>query len=405
MLKKILNTLFVIFIYRLCLQISSPGIDFSMLESDETSGSKFNLLKFLSKISGATQGSIMYLGISPYIMTSIVTQLSFLFFENLKNYKQNNPVLTNQITRILSLFFALFQLWIGGRIHLPFESTIDQCNFIISIMTGSMMAMWFSEKISEQKLGNGTSILIYTIIIASIPQIFLNLFNKVDTGIITMPSAIIEIIFFIICLIAVIFVELSIRKIFVIHSSQSNRDSKDNFIPIKINPSGILPIIFTKMFLGGIVAYFINFVSKYFEQVSILSYYLSPNQIYYVLLEISILSFMTYSFTSVIFEGKVIASNLQKQNTYIRGIKPGKNTENYLNFVVNNINIISIIYISTVVILLPFFLIPNLMHDSIFQGTSMLILVSVVVDVISHVQHNQIDVKYHKIKQKIKFVH
>ena len=397
MISKILHTILIIFIYRLCLQIPAPGIP---LDMEETS-SKLSLLGFLTKISGTKTGSIFYLGIAPYIMTSILVQLSFLTVESLKKYKEQNPMMINQMTRILSIFSAFIQL----RLMNPnFESDIDKYIYFLSIVTGSIIAMWLSEKISEQKIGNGTSIIIFSITVALIPQNFLSLFNKLETGIISSPTVIIEIVLFICCLIIVIFAESAVRKIYVLHSSQQNKYSQDNFIPLKLNPSGILPIIFTKMFVNIIISSVIAYISQTFSVLSFLPYYFSPNQPYYIILEIIVLAFMTYKFTSVIFEGKVIAENLQKQNTYIRGIKPGKNTENYFNLVINNINIVSIIYISAIVLLFPSLFINNLMNETAFQGISMLIMVSVVIDTFSHIQNNQMNIKYNSVKQKIKFI-
>lgn len=397
MISKILHTILIIFIYRLCLQIPAPGIP---LDMEETS-SKLSLLGFLTKISGTKTGSIFYLGIAPYIMTSILVQLFFLTVESLKKYKEQNPMMINQMTRILSIFSAFIQL----RLMNPnFESDIDKYIYFLSIVTGSIIAMWLSEKISEQKIGNGTSIIIFSITVALIPQNFLSLFNKLETGIISSPTVIIEIVLFICCLIIVIFAESAVRKIYVLHSSQQNKYSQDNFIPLKLNPSGILPIIFTKMFVNIIISSVIAYISQTFSVLSFLPYYFSPNQPYYIILEIIVLAFMTYKFTSVIFEGKVIAENLQKQNTYIRGIKPGKNTENYFNLVINNINIVSIIYISAIVLLFPSLFINNLMNETAFQGISMLIMVSVVIDTFSHIQNNQMNIKYNSVKQKIKFI-
>lgn len=403
MISKILHTILIIFIYRLCLQIPAPGAPDNIITDMPETSSKLSLLGFLSKISGAKTGSIFVLGISPYIMTSILVQLIFLTFDSLKKYKEQNPMMINQITRILSIFFAFIQLRYMNT-SWPFESDIDKYIFVLSIVTGSIIAMWLSEKISEQKIGNGTSIIIFSITVALIPQNFLSLFNKLETGIISSPTVIIEIASFICVLIIVIFAESAVRKIYVLHSSQQNKYSQDNFIPLKLNPSGILPIIFTKMFVTVIISSFIAYISETFSVLSFLPYYLSPNQPYYIIFEIIVLTYMTYAFTSVIFEGKVIAENLQKQNTYIRGIKPGKNTENYFNLVINNINIVSIIYISTIVILLPSLLINNLMNETAFQGISMLIMVSVVIDTFSHIQNNQMNIKYNSVKQKIKFI-
>lgn len=404
MISKILHTILIIFIYRLCLQIPAPGAPDNIITDMPETSSKLSLLGFLSKISGAKTGSIFYLGISPYIMTSILVQLIFLTFDSLKKYKEQNPMMINQMTRILSIFVAFSQLRYVMITSLPFESDIDKYILVLSIVTGSIIAMWLSEKISEQKIGNGTSIIIFSITVALIPQNFLSLFNKLETGIISSPTVIIEIASFICVLIIVIFAESAVRKIYVLHSSQQNKYSQDNFIPLKLNPSGILPIIFTKMFVGIFISSFIVYISETFSVLSFLPYYLSPNQPYYIILEIIVLAYMTYAFTSVIFEGKVIAENLQKQNTYIRGIKPGKNTENYFNLVINNINIVSIIYISTIVILLPSLLINNLMNETAFQGISMLIMVSVVIDTFSHIQNNQMNIKYNSVKQKIKFI-
>ncbi len=403
MISKILHTILIIFIYRLCLQIPAPGAPDNIITDMPETSSKLSLLGFLSKISGAKTGSIFVLGISPYIMTSILVQLIFLTFDSLKKYKEQNPMMINQMTRILSIFFAFIQLRYMNT-SWPFESDIDKYIFVLSIVTGSIIAMWLSEKISEQKIGNGTSIIIFSITVALIPQNFLSLFNKLETGIISSPTVIIEIASFICVLIIVIFAESAVRKIYVLHSSQQNKYSQDNFIPLKLNPSGILPIIFTKMFVTVIISSFIAYISETFSVLSFLPYYLSPNQPYYIIFEIIVLTYMTYAFTSVIFEGKVIAENLQKQNTYIRGIKPGKNTENYFNLVINNINIVSIIYISTIVILLPSLLINNLMNETAFQGISMLIMVSVVIDTFSHIQNNQMNIKYNSVKQKIKFI-
>ncbi len=399
MLTKIFTTIFVIFFYRICLQIPTAGVDYNLLiNHQKTSDSLFG---FITNLTGSEAISIFSLGISPYIFTSILSQLLFLSFDSLKKYKEQHSFLINQLTRLASLIVSF---WFAKNILYYTESEIDKYTAIISIVCGSTIAMWMSEKISEQKLGNGTSIIIFSTIVGRLPLVFGSLYNKVETGIIPSYTAILEICYFILCIIFVIYCESAIKRIYVMHSSQQNQMSKENFIPIKLNPAGILPIIFTQMLFAKGILPVIHYLSSNISYLESLAFYISPGKIYYMLIEILLLAYITYTFSSVIFEGKVIAENLQKQNTYIKGIKPGKNTENYLNFIINNMNVVSIIYISLICIIIPTILLPNLSENYYLGGTSILILVSVVIETFTQIQNQQINIQYSKIRQKVKFI-
>ncbi|WMC19582.1 MAG: preprotein translocase subunit SecY [Enterobacteriaceae bacterium PC38] len=416
---KILFIICVLIIFRIGSFIPILGIDINILNNFFVQNNNSNIIEMLNIFSGNSLShmSIFSLGLIPYISASIIVQIIIFIYPKLikKNKKISNNI--NKIIKYFTLFFAIFQsiiILINFNKIFQFNNLIVNYSnflhliFIINLITGSMILMWLGEKITENSICNGISIIMCIGILIGFPPYINNiLLNKKFNNFIFLKIILFLLLLFIIIFI-IFFIECSQRKIFLNHQQNKNRckfySNKNIYLPIKINISGVIPIIFSSsvvLFITNLIYFIIKKFNKYIIIEKIILC-LQPGNIIYIILYINFIILFSFLCINLFFNSKETANNLKKSNTFIYGIRPGSKTEKYINNIVIRLNNLGIIYILFIC------LIPELFNKIIgipfyLCGNSILIVTLVIIDFISQIQTLLIEKQYNSIFKKNNF--
>jgi preprotein translocase subunit SecY len=396
--KRILFLLGALVVYRFGAHIPVPGLDPNGL-SKIFAGNQ-NIFSLFDHFSGGalSRVTIFALGVMPYISASIIIQLlsSLIpFFEKLKKDGQSGKKKLTQYTRYLTLFLCTFQA-IGMSKFIASSGAALNPNFsfffvsTITLVTGTMFLMWLGEQITEKGIGNGISMIIFSNIVTGFPSSIGSMLESVRQGDIQIIGLLTLFIMLISIIIFVVFVERGQRKITVNYAKrQQGRNiyaAQKSHLPLKINMAGVIPPIFAMsviLFPVTIAQSFGN--SHNIEFLINLGYMLSPGQpLYIFLFGISII-FFCFFYTSLVFNPKETADNLKKSGAFITGIRPGKQTALYIDKITTKLTVIGAMYI-TLVSLLPEILVGLWEVPFYFGGTSLLIIVVVIIDLIAQIQ-------------------
>jgi preprotein translocase subunit SecY len=407
--RKLIFTLFIFMVFRIFAFLPVPTIDLVKLRI------LFNQNQFLSLLdifSGGTliNFSVMALGLNPYINASIILQLLTVIFPSLEKLRKEGEYgrfKLNQYTRLLTLPLAIIQS-IGMYVLLQNQkiigtfSPLEFLSFVLTIVAGSFILIWFGELISQYGLGNGISLLIFAGIVGRLP------ITVFQTTAIFNPEMLFNILIFIILAIlviaAVVFVNEAVRKIPVYYAKRirGNRmyQAQTNYLPLKLNQAGVIPIIFAVSFvlfpqlLGNFLQY-----SK-IGWLSSLSLFLiklfDPTSFFYNLFYFLLVIGFTFFYTVIIFNPQKIAEEIQKHGGFIPGIRPGIATKEYLEKILYRITSVGAIFLGLIAVL-PVIIsrltnLPNL----VIGGTSVLIVVSVVLETFKMIQGQMAMKSYEK---------
>jgi preprotein translocase subunit SecY len=398
---KIIVTLLLIFIYRLGSHIVLPGIDPNKLANldNSTKGGMLGLLDAF--VGGAfSKASIFALGIMPYISASIFMQLMTILVPQIQKIQKEGDSgrkKINQWTRYLTVIVTAFQAaaYIGyltstnREALLPAYSSFFWLSTVIILTSGTLFVMWLGEKITDKGLGNGTSIIIMIGILARLPQSFMQEFYAKQTrGGGGLLIFMVEIAILIAIIMGLIVLVQGVRKVPVNYAKQivGNRQfgGARQFLPLKVNAAGVMPIIFAQaiMFLPTIFAGFQTSGkswSLYFTDHS--------NFVYMIIYSIMVIGF-TFLYTALIFNPKQMADDLKRSNGFIPGIKPGQPTTDYIGNIMDRITLPGAVLLALVGIL------PGIAQRfgvtqgfaTFFGGTSLLIMVGVVLDTLQQIE-------------------
>lgn len=411
--QRILFALGLLIVYRIGTYIPVPGIDTVALREFVDAAST-GLGGMLNMFTGGAIGrmGIFALGIMPYISASIIMQLMVAMvprLEQLKKEGEQGRKKINQYTRYGTVFLATFQAY-GLAISLETgELALDpgwyfRIACVITLVGGTMFLMWLGEQITSRGIGNGISLIIFTGIIAEIPSALAQFFSQGRSGSLS-PLVIIGVILMVIATITfVVFIERALRRIQIHYPrrQQGNRvfQGGSSHLPIKINPSGVIPPIFASslLLLPTTVSTFSGNSTNTF--MSVLLAYFGPGQPLYLTFFVAMIVFFAYFYTlNVSFKVEDVAENLKNQNGFIKGVRPGQNTADLLEHIVIRILVLGSAYLSAVC-LLPEILRAQLAVPFYFGGTSVLIVVSVTMDTISQVQSHLMAHQYEGLIDK-----
>ncbi len=403
--NRILATLGFLLVYRLGSYVVLPGIDPTQLDALQQQASS-GLLGLLNLFTGGAfaQASILALGIMPYISASIVVQLLGMavpYLQKLQKEGESGRRKVNQITRYLTVLITLAQApgYIANlQTQLP-ESAflLSAGNFWLSsmiiLMTGTVFAMWLGEKITDKGIGNGISLLIMVGIIARLPQSFaFELTSKLEEAGGGLVMFVVEVVAFLLVILVSVLLVQGVRRIPVQYAKQvmgkqqSTAAGARQYIPLKVNASGVMPIIFAQaiMFvpitlvgfsdsesLQGIAAQFTDFSSF----------------VYNFTFAILIVAF-TYFYTAITVNTNQIADDMKRNGGFVPGIKPGKPTAEYLDTIMSRITFPGSLFLAAIAILPAFAMKAGVNTDfaQFFGGTSLLILVGVVLDSLQQIE-------------------
>ena len=411
--QRILFTIGLLMVYRLGTYIPVPGIDGTALRSfmeDAAAG----IGGILSMFTGGalSRMGIFALGIMPYISASIIVQLLGSMWEPLKNLKKEGEQgrrKLNQYTRYLTVILATVQAYGLARSLEAGDLASNpglyfQAACVITIVGGTMFLMWLGEQITARGIGNGISLIIFVGIIAEVPAAAAQFLSQGRSGAIS-PFVIVGVILMVVAILAfVVFMERSLRKIHIQYPRQQRGmkvyDGSTSHLPIKVNPAGVIPAIFASALLllpttistfsGGSTGPVMSTILAYF----------GPGQPLYLLFFAGMIVFFTYFYTrEVAFKTDEVADNLKNQNGFVPGIRPGKKTAEYLDYVVTRILVLGSGYLALVA-LLPEIIRSQLSIPFYFGGTSVLIIVSVGMDTIQQIQSHLLAHQYEGLIEK-----
>ncbi|WP_108482920.1 preprotein translocase subunit SecY [Oceaniglobus ichthyenteri] len=410
---RILFTLGLLIVYRIGTYIPVPGIDGAELRQfmDAASAGLGGMLNMFTGGAISRMG-VFALGIMPYISASIIIQLMTAMvpkLEQLKKEGEQGRKKINQYTRYGTVFLATFQAYglarsleAGGLVTDP--GLFFQASCVITLVGGTMFLMWLGEQITQRGIGNGISLIIFVGIIAEVPAALAQFFASGRSGAIS-PIVIVGVILMIVGVIAfVVFMERALRKIHIQYPRRQVGmkvyDGGSSHLPVKVNPAGVIPAIFASslLLLPTTLATFSG--EQTGPVMSTILAYFGPGQPLYFLFFTSMIVFFTYFYTAnVAFKTEDVAENLQNQNGFIPGIRPGKKTEEYLDYVVARLLVLGSAYLAAVC-LLPEILRSELAIPFYFGGTSVLIVVSVTMDTIQQVQSHLLAHQYEGLIEK-----
>jgi preprotein translocase subunit SecY len=413
-LKRRLLFVFIgILVYRLGAHVPVPGIDTQKLANlfNQQSGGILGLFNMFS--GGALQRlTVFALGVMPYISSSIIMQLFAVIVPQLEQLKKEGEVgrrKINQYTRYGTVILATFQA-IGISKWLVSYGYVLNPGFsfyfvaTLTLVTGSVFLMWLGEQMTERGIGNGISLLIFSGIVARFPSAIGEVMTQVRQGQMQVISLILLVAVVLLVTGFVVFMERAQRRITVNYAKrQVGRKiyaAQTSHLPLKINMAGVIPPIFAVsiiMFPATISQFFAT--SKDMGWLSKVAMALSFGQPLYMICFATAIIFFSFFYTALIFNPKDTAENLKKSGAFVPGIRPGEQTANYIDKVMTRLTFVGSIYL-TLVALLPEFLIIFWHVPFYFGGTSLLIVVVVLMDFMAQVQAHLMSHQYESIMKK-----
>ncbi|MFN7454756.1 MAG: preprotein translocase subunit SecY [Pseudobdellovibrionaceae bacterium] len=410
--KKIIFTLAMLAVYRVGVHVPTPGVDSNAVMAFFQAQSQGIFGLFNTFTGGAlAQFSIFALGIMPYISASIIFQLltsAVPYLEALKKEGEHGRRKINQYTRYATVVLAVVQgygisTWLmnsaspDGR-PLVIAANVGFVPFqlmtVITLTAGTCFIMWLGEQITERGIGNGTSLIIFTGIAASIPTGAQALWNLLKNGEMSVAVILALIAFMVLIIAAVIYMEVAQRRIPVQYSQRGagmqSMSTPSSHLPVKINFSGVIPPIFASSLLM-FPATMAQFVQT--PWLKALQDALSPAGTIYNILFVALIIFFAFFYTEIVFNPNEVSENLKKYGGFIPGVRAGKSTAEYIQRVLDRVNVGGAIYLSAVCVL-PGLLISMAKVPFYFGGTSLLILVGVALDTTQQVQSHLISQKY-----------
>jgi preprotein translocase subunit SecY len=411
--RRILFVLLGIIIYRVGAHIPVPGIDprrLAELFSQHSNG----ILGLFNMFSGGAlrRLTVFALGVMPYISASIIIQLFTVISPKLEQLKKEGEAgrrKINQYTRYGTLALSLFQA-IGIAKWLASQGIVINPDFsfyfiaTVTLVTGTMFLMWLGEQMTERGIGNGISLIIFAGIVSRFPEAIAQVINQVRQGQMQVISLLLLVLLVLAVTAFVVFMERAQRKIPVNYAKrQQGRKiyaAQSSHLPLKINMAGVIPPIFASsliMFPATIAQFFSSM--KHMGWLNDLSIALSVGQPLYLICFTAAIIFFSFFYTALVFNPKETADNLKKSGAFIPGIRPGDNTAIYVDKVMTRLTLIGAIYLSLVA-LLPEFLITTWHVPFYFGGTSLLIIVVVIMDFIAQLQAHLMTYQYESIMKK-----
>jgi len=406
--KKILVTLGFIFAYRILAYVPVPGVNLAVIKEFFDSNSS-NALGMFNMFSGnaAQRLSIISLGIMPYITASIIMELLAATFPTLGKMKKERDGMVKymQIIRYATIVITIIQaigvsVGLGSLSGRAGESAvmIDMTTFTAiaaaSMLTGTMLLMWIGEQITQRGIGNGISLIIFAGIVSGIPHAIGGTINLVNTGELNFLVVLGILLVILATVGSIIYVEMGERRIPISYSRkvvlQNQHKRIMNYVPIKMNLSGVIPPIFASallMFPSTIMQASTNPIVRSIHD------FLSPNSYFFNVLTFIFVIFFAYFYASIVFNAKDISENLKKQGGFIPGVRPGESTALFLNEVAGRLTLWGSIYLG-LISTLPWVLVKFMGVPFYFGGTAVLIVVQVALDTMRKIEAQMYMNKY-----------
>lgn len=420
--KRILFTLIALVVVRFGTHIPLPGINPDVIKGIFSSSAMSNLLGMFDTFAGGalSRMTILALNIMPYISASIVVQLAASIFEPLKALRKDGEAgqrKMNQYTRYLTILITIVQ---GYGLAVALENMGDgsavimsshvlfRLSTVISLLGGTLFVMWIGEQITQRGIGNGTSLIITVGIIAEMPRALVSTFQLGRSGELSQATifSLLAMTFALIWI--VVFVERAQRRIVIQYPKgmMSNRllNTKNSYFPLKINPTGVMPPIFASALLMlplTLIKFLSNTEGSEGGWAQNFEIWMSRGTVLYLCVYALLIIFFTFFYTGIVFNPKETAENLKKNGGFIAGIRPGEATAHYLDYVMTRLTVLGAIYLTGLCVI-PELLISKLAVPFVLGGTTLLIVVTVIMETISQVQSHLIAYQYESLIRKAK---
>ncbi|MEO6864798.1 MAG: preprotein translocase subunit SecY [Gemmatimonadaceae bacterium] len=409
--EKIKFTFLCLVLYRLGSHITAPGIDVVALTdffANKGSGGLLGLYDLFVG-GGLSRATVFALGIMPYISASIFIQIAGAVLPQVEKMQKDEEgrKTVNQWTRYITIALAVVQGWGFALFTSSLQNAVITPGFafkiqmVLFLTTGAIFVMWLGEQITERGLGNGASLIIFFSIVERFWPGILDTFKFVTTQAIGPFSLILLGIVMVAVVAGTIAITMAARRIMIQIPQRTmargrQREASRNFIPLRINTAGVMPIIFAQsvIVIPGAFAQFSGnpFMQQMAERVQ------PGTWLYFFLLAVLII-FFTYFYTAIIFNPVDIAENLKKQGGFIPGVKPGAKTAEYVDSVISRITLPGAIFL-TFIALLPMFIADAINVPFVFGGTSLLIVVGVALDTMAQINQHMLLRKYDGFMKK-----
>ena len=403
--KKLLFVLLIVAIFRFGSQLPSPGVDVGNVRECVNQVSNSGVYGLINLFSGGAllQLTVFALGIMPYITASIILQLLVVVIprlETLKKEGQAGQAKITQYTRYLTLALAILQatgivalaragqLLQGCNLDLLYDNGMGTMLVMVITMTaGTAVIMWLGELITDRGIGNGMSILIFTQVVATFPSTMWSLKETKGWAVFFMVVAI-----GLVIIATVIFMEQGQRRIPVQYArrmvGRKMYGGSSTYIPLKVNQAGVIPVIFASslLYLPALATQFDQDASSPITAF-IASHFVRGDHPLYMLLYFGLIVFFTYFYVAITFNPVEIADNMKKYGGFIPGIRAGKPTEEYLNYVLSRITLPGALYLGLVALIpLVALVLVQASSNFPFGGTSILIMVGVALDTVKQIE-------------------
>lgn len=417
--KRLWFTIGALIVFRLLSYVPLPGIDPTQL-GVLAERMKGGVLDFFNTFSGGSlsRASLIALGVMPYITASIVVQLATSLSPQLaatKKEGESGRKKLNQYTRYGTVgltavqgYFIARGLEAGGAVIEP--GMLFRVGAVISLIGGTMFLMWLGEQITSRGIGNGVSLIIMAGIVAHLPTTLLNLLEGGRSGSTSAVSLIAIVVVVVGLILLICFMERAQRRILIQYpkrQTQRGMQADRSHLPLKINTAGVIPPIFASSLLLlplTITQFAGNRVSgeSWWGDVLInLNQYLQHGSPIYMALYAAGIIFFSFFYTAVVFNPEETAENLKRYGGFIPGIRPGKNTESYFDYVLTRITVIGAAYL-TFICVVPEYLVSALSIPFYLGGTSLLIVVNVTMDTVTQIQSHLLAHQYGDLIKKSK---
>jgi preprotein translocase subunit SecY len=410
--QRVLFVFFAFAVFVFMIHVQLPNVNEPVWQKLLSQGVFYNLLGFLS--GGALQKlSVIAMGITPYINASIIMQLMTVVLPQLEELAKKGGEegrkkigqYTRWLTIVLATLQAFFMAHLMSQAGVFYDNSLWFMIFaVVAMVGGTLFLMWLGEQITARGVGNGISLIIFSGIVARMPQALASLFELGRTG----AMSTVAIIFFLVMAVAVItfivFMERAQRRILVQYPKRQVGNKmfggEASHLPLKLNTSGVIPPIFASSLLL-LPATFASFSASQEGWLAEIGGYIGRGHPIYIVAYVALIIFFCFFYTAIVFNPTETADNLRKYGGFVPGYRPGKTTADYLDYVLTRLTVVGSLYLAGVCVL-PEILVNQYSLPFYFGGTSLLIVVSVTMDTVAQIHSHLLAHQYEGLIKKAK---
>ncbi len=403
--KRIVYTLGMLLVFRIGAHIPVPGVDTRQLAEVLSGAFGAGLFQFINLFTGGAlqQFSLFSLGVIPYINASIILSLLIPVIPALKKLqeegREGRKKLT-QYTRWGTVFLALLQSYAMSYLVIQYQLAQPTVGFflssIIALTTGTIFLMWVGERITENGIGNGVSMLIMAGIVARLPAEVQATYLEISAGTVHPIWALVLIVVFVAVIALTVIIQQGQRKIIIQYAKRTTGrrvyGGHTTHLPLRVNQGGVIPIIFASAILT-----LPSSIATWIPQLNWLRNYVEPGSLAYLLAYVVLIFFFTYFYSTLVFDPQEIAKNLREAGGFVPGVRPGQPTADHLSEVTNRLLVVGGFFLAGIAVLPYVFQAASGIRSFVVGGTSLLILVGVGIDTIMQIEAHLVMRQYESL--------